>query len=619
MDSQTGNTLVSKNLDHLGIVAGICKEIDLVDKIDELTHSDSQRKVSIGEAIYAMILNGLGFSNRTLYLTPEFFKDKPVEILMGSDLHPEDFNDDSLGRALDSCYKHGLEKIFFSISSHAIAKYKIEIKSRHLDGTTFYVSGNKYNKEYGVIELKQGYNKQLRHDLLQFVFQLISANTEGIPLFFKACSGNCVDKTEFPKIFKEYFAQMESACKSIEHYYHVGDSALYSKDNIKLLRFIKWISRVPETLTKAKKALQNSEQNTWQNFDTHKGYQYQELEVYYAGIRQYWLVILSEEAKKRESETLLTRIETEHCEINKTIERLGKKRFESAKEARSEYKELVAKTKLKYHEFQYSKLTRHACYKPGRRKANVKPERYQYSIVSIVEKKTKEIETEMQRKGKFILATNEIEPRDKKNKQQTKSPTKPQDESLAKQSVKLPKESAKSQELPVKPQVKQAESQVSTEKAKTNPEETEKEEFEPIKSKLTPDEILKKYKNDQQQVERGFRFLKDPLFLLDHIYLKLPRRIEALAMVMALCLLVHTLAQFKLRKLLKEQDETLPNQVKKQIQNPTMRWIYQLFQGIHVIYIPTHEGIKKTATNIGEVQRKIIRIFGTAIGNFYSV
>lgn len=619
MESQTDNTLVSKNLDHLGIVAGICEEIGLIDKIDELTHSDSQRKVSIGEAIYVMILNGLGFSNRTLYLTPEFLKDKPVELLMGRDLHPKDFNDDSLGRALDSCYQHGLERIFFCISSHAIAKYKIEVKSRHLDGTTFYVSGNKYNKEYGVIELKQGYNKQLRHDLLQFVFQLISANKEGIPLFFKACSGNCSDKTEFPKVFKEYFAQMESASKSIENYYYVADSALYSKDNIKLLKLIKWITRVPETLTKAKKTLQESEQKTWQNFDTHKGYKYQQQVVYYAGIRQYWLVILSEEAKKRETKTLLTHIETEHCEINKTVERLEKKRFESAKEARSKYKELADTTKLKYHQIQGSKLSRHACYKPGRRKPDTKPEGYKYSIAVFVEKKTKEIETQMQKKGKFILATNEIEPKDKKNKQQTKSPVKPQDEPLAKQSTELPEESAKPQKLPVKQQVKSSESQVKTEQVTTNTEETEKREFEPIKSKLTPDEILKKYKNDQQQVERGFRFLKDPLFLLDHIYLKLPRRIEALAMIMALCLLVHTLAQFKLRKLLKEQDETLPNQINKQIQNPTMRWIYQLFQGIHVVYIPTHEGIKKTATNIGEVQGKIIRIFGSAIGNFYSV
>jgi transposase len=67
-------------------------------------------------------------------------------------------------------------------------------------------------------------------------------------------------------------------------------------------------------------------------------------------------------------------------------------------------------------------------------------------------------------------------------------------------------------------------------------------------------QLLQDYK-DQQSVERGFRFLKDPWFMVDSIFLKLPRRIEALMMVMTLCLLVYNLAQFRLRQRLKEQDQ----------------------------------------------------------------
>ena len=43
------------------------------------------------------------------------------------------------------------------------------------------------------------------------------------------------------------------------------------------------------------------------------------------------------------------------------------------------------------------------------------------------------------------------------------------------------------------------------------------------------DEMLKKYK-EQQHVERGFAFLKDPLFFADSVFLKSPRRIETMAM-----------------------------------------------------------------------------------------
>ncbi len=34
--------IATKNLDHLGLVSGVCEEIGLVDLIDKLTDSDDQ-------------------------------------------------------------------------------------------------------------------------------------------------------------------------------------------------------------------------------------------------------------------------------------------------------------------------------------------------------------------------------------------------------------------------------------------------------------------------------------------------------------------------------------------------------------------------------------------------
>jgi transposase len=69
------------------------------------------------------------------------------------------------------------------------------------------------------------------------------------------------------------------------------------------------------------------------------------------------------------------------------------------------------------------------------------------------------------------------------------------------------------------------------------------------KDDLTPSQALVEYK-EQQSAERGFRFLKDPLFFTSSVFLKSPNRIMALAMVMGVSLLVYTLAQRRLRQTL---------------------------------------------------------------------
>ncbi|BDI18104.1 IS4 family transposase [Nostoc cf. commune SO-36] len=99
---------------------------------------------------------------------------------------------------------------------------------------------------------------------------------------------------------------------------------------------------------------------------------------------------------------------------------------------------------------------------------------------------------------------------------------------------------------------------------------------------LSNDDMLSEYKA-QQSCERGFGFLKDPLFFADSIFLKSPERIEAMAMIMGLCLLVYTLAQRQIRKALSASESTIKNQLGKSINNPTMRWIFQRFQSIHLV------------------------------------
>lgn len=100
---------------------------------------------------------------------------------------------------------------------------------------------------------------------------------------------------------------------------------------------------------------------------------------------------------------------------------------------------------------------------------------------------------------------------------------------------------------------------------------------------ITNSELLLEYKA-QQSPERGFRFLKDPLFFTSSVFLKSRKRVAALAMVMGLCLLVYSIGQRALRNSLALAKATVANQLGKPTATPTLRWIFQCFMSIHLVH-----------------------------------
>ena len=50
-------------------------------------------------------MNALGFTGRALYLTPMFFRNRAVELLIDPDLTADNLNDASLGTPLDVLYE----------------------------------------------------------------------------------------------------------------------------------------------------------------------------------------------------------------------------------------------------------------------------------------------------------------------------------------------------------------------------------------------------------------------------------------------------------------------------------------------------------------------------------
>src|SRR2546428_134896 len=118
----------------------------------------------------------------------------------------------------------------------------------------------------------------------------------------------------------------------------------------------------------------------------------------------------------------------------------------------------------------------------------------------------------------------------------------------------------------------------------------------------------------QVHAERGFRFLKDPQFLASSLYLKKPERVMALLMVMTVCLLVYAALEHRICTALKEHGATFPDQKGQRIPNPTTRWVFHYFVGIHVLYIP---GQGLMILNLTDEHQHLLQLLGKRYVWFY--
>jgi transposase len=135
---------------------------------------------------------------------------------------------------------------------------------------------------------------------------------------------------------------------------------------------------------------------------------------------------------------------------------------------------------------------------------------------------------------------------------------------------------------------------------------------------LEPELMLNYYKG-QQTVERGFRFLKDKSFHVSEVYLKKEERIESLSMIMVLSLLIYSFSEWKLREKLKETGETVPNQLNKPTQKPTMRWVFEIFMGVIQSVVVDRGKIVKVIVHLSESQIIILRLLGRECENYYGL
>ncbi|MEG4853167.1 IS1634 family transposase, partial [Microcoleus sp. B5-D4] len=215
------------NIDHLGIIAGIIDEMELVELVNKQIGIKEKELLTPGQVMKAMILNGLGFLSAPLYLFEQFFVGKATEHLIGEGVLPSHLNDDRLARALDKYYAAGTTQLFTTIAIKAAEKFQVKMNSIHLDGTSMYVHGeyakpsekgvnsvkiesevkiqeSEHESDMKTIELKHGYSRDHRPDLKQFIVDMICTGDGDVPLYLKIDSGNIDDKSVFVERLKEF-------------------------------------------------------------------------------------------------------------------------------------------------------------------------------------------------------------------------------------------------------------------------------------------------------------------------------------------------------------------------------------------------------------------------------
>lgn len=531
----------SKELNHLGLVAGMIDQLGIVEGIDSRVNQEMRdRHVSIGVGVKAMLINGLGFSQRTLYMVSNYFENLPVEILLGPNIEANHLNDSVLGRILDEIHEYGCTKLYSELTPQICKSLDLSPTELCMDSTDFHLDG-KYNSELEleegsqVLHLTRGYSRDHRPDLNQVVLNLIVENQAGIVLHMEAHSGNKSDKTIFRETIKAHISQLQSTYEVADL---LMDSAGYTAETIKEHSgSIHWISRVPETIKEARVAIESGGEMK----DLGSKYRYRMTRSTYGEVEQRWAIIHSEEAHQKELITLKKHYIKDSEKALKAFEKIGNQRFSCEKDAQKYLAEFSKKHPII--EINDSGIEAIAQYKgQGRPSKDSQPSHYSYSIKGNCSSCIDRFRTLAQHKGKFIIATNNLD------------------------------------------------------------------------IDKTPDnQLLSKYKS-LAKVERGFRFLKDPQFVAASFFVKKPERVEALLFIMTLCLSVYAAIEYQARQELIKTNQTLPNQLNKQVKNPTARWIFAMMAGVHVLYLDDNQPI---ILNLTDTKKKITDLMGSFVQKYY--
>ncbi|MCW5589213.1 MAG: IS1634 family transposase [Legionellales bacterium] len=393
-----------KRVDHLGVLAGVIKDLRLVEAIDERLKKDlnEQENITAGEAIAGMILNGLGFSDKPLSLTPNFFETKALELLFRPGVEASYFNRHKLGKVLDSAHDYGCEQLYIELASRCCIQEKLDLTYTSLDTTSFSLDGEyTEGSDEHTIKITHGYSKDCRPDLKQVIQELLVSQDGGVPLMMKSWDGNASDNM----IFQQRAEMLiELFKKSDLPHYLIADSKLYTESNaINLIR-LSFITRIPGNIAEEGRAITEAIAcNQWTVLD--KKNKYFVKDIIHYNMAQRWIVVRSSEAEQRARKTLEKAIKKEYEKIEKELWHFSNQAYHCVEDAEKALTKMSQK--FRYHKIDKTTINQKLKYHGlGRPKKGSEPSTIEYLVTASVIEDTQTIQSLLEQRSCFVIGTN---------------------------------------------------------------------------------------------------------------------------------------------------------------------------------------------------------------------
>jgi transposase len=474
-----------------------------------------------------------------------------TELLLGEAISPEKLNDDAVGRALDRIFDVGTSKVLAGVALRAVKLFDLDTTHVHHDTTSHSVYGDyELYKEESLDQpfvITFGFSKDHRPDLKQLVHSLLCVDA-GIPIYSKCQNGNESDKVVNRNLIPTMVERMAELGQ--DNFLYVADSALITRDNLALMDDFKsgfrFVSRLPASYKECGKAIAEAvRQDSWQD-----------------------LGFLSEEPSTPK------RKPAHYHGFETVVDMYG-----------VWYRALVVHSDA-YDERRVKKLERTL----DRDKAEVEriareQEKIEYACLPDAQAAISRLP-----RGRFHDLVGQVE---EKPIYVTGRPKADGTRKIQRTTYRL-----KISLQPREQAVARARQEAGCFVLITN-------EPEEAAGGLGSKELLRAY-HDQHSVEQNFGFLKDPV-IVNALFLKSPRRIEALGLILVLALMVWRLMERTMRVSLKESNSKVVGWNNRQTSRPTSFMMTTKF--VSVIVMRTAER-RFLAEPLDPVQERYLHILG---------
>lgn len=554
-----------EDIDHLGIIAGIIDDIGMVEIINQKIGEHPQEEVSAGHVVKALILNCMGFLSAPLYLFSEFFMGKGTEHLLGEGIKAEYLNARRISRVLDKLYLHGVTSIFMTIAVEVVKKFGVSMTSVHGDSSSFYVHGS-YESGETETNTEPKESKECE-DIPE------ESESEFIPIEIR----RGYSRDHRPELKQFTLNLITSTDGDIPLGLRVGNGN--EVDTKVLVPFMKqwhesWSElegQMPQVM--AGDAALFTEEN---------------LEIFGklpwisrvpASLREARRLMQTQNIHQFKSFSSNRLQDYCYSEVCSTYGGVNQRWIIVSSQPRREADLKKLDQKLKQDREKQQKalnsLTAQefACDADARQAAKVFEKKLNFHQLDALD-----ITTKPHYKKRGRPSKNDLPSRSSFHVQA---------------------------QLQLNQEVFQAHhTQAGRFIVATNLLDDQK---------WSNEKVVIEYKD--QTCERGFRFLKDPLFFVSRFFLKSQKRIMVLMMVMTLAFMVYSLGQLQLRQSLAESQSTLADQKGQPTARPTLRWVLQRFLSVHLVWF---DGTK-TLIKLTEVQEHILQFLSPNCRKYYSL